>query len=95
MENLKKVVRANSCSSNALPGPLGLDPQSQLPGWLGRSDSLLLDAKGKCCHLPAFKPAMLLLSMKSARQDFVMGRQKGRKQGMGSVQKPSCGTELE
>lgn len=80
---------ANSRSEHALPEILVFGPaKPTFPGWLGRADALPFDSKGKCCQLPAFKPAILLVSMKSARQDVVMGRQKGRKEGMGSVPKP-------
>lgn len=77
-------------SKLALPEIFVLGPaKPTFPGWLGRADTLFFGSKGKCCQLPAFKPAALLLSMKSARQDIVMGREKGRKQGMGLVQKPA------
>lgn len=80
---------ANSCSEHALPEIFVLGPaKPTFPGWLGRPDTLLFDSKGKCCQLPAFKPAVFLLSTKSARQDIVMGRQKGRKEGTDLVQKP-------
>jgi len=80
---------ANSCSEHALPEIFLLGPaKPTFPGWPGRPDTLLFDSKGKYCQLPAFKQAKLLLNTKSARQDIMMGRQKGRKEGMDSVQEP-------
>lgn len=74
---------ANSHSEHALPELFVLGPaKPTFPGWLGRPAALLFDSKGKYCQLPAFKPAALLLSTKSARQDIVMGRQKASKEGM-------------
>lgn len=80
---------ANSHSEHALPEIFVFGPaKPTFPGWLGRPDALLFDSKGKCCQLPAFKPAVSLVSVKSAGRDIAMGGQKGRKGGMDLVQKP-------
>lgn len=87
---------ANSHSEHALPELFVLGPaKPTFPGWLGRPGALLFDSKGKYCQLPAFKPAVLLLSTKSARQGIVMGRQRASKEGMDLVEKPPRrGTQL-
>lgn len=78
----------SSRREHALPEIVVLGPaKPNFLGWTGNPNASLFDSKGKCCQLPGFKPAMLLLSMKSARQDTVTRRQNGRKEGMDSAPK--------
>lgn len=78
----------SSRRERALPEIVVLGPaKPNFLGWTGSSNASLFDSKGKSCQLPGFKPAVLLLSMKSARQDAVMRRQSGIKEGKHSAPK--------